>query len=416
MVSDRERIAHVVRRLGIGANPDLVAGLESVDDAVAAMLDLSAEPAAPPVLDPPPTWDDIDYGVLEDRLLPWWFAQLGSGYQPLVERLTWFLHDHFAVSADKVDHPYLMWQHHRLVRAGATGSFADLLHAVGTDPAMLWYLDGASNSVDSPNENFGREVMELHTVGAGGYRQEDVREIARAVTGWVVNEPDEDGRLWYDADPWGGVFDPELFDDGTKTVLGRSGEFGMTEALDLLLERPETAERVATALHRELVGLDPEPAEARRLGRRFAADWSLVGLVEAVVSGPRFLSDEAVRSRIRTPLEKAATLLQAFPRGDELAVTDLTWVLGTLHYLPLHPPNPAGFPAGHALLDPGRLLGSFTLLGLVANLDESDTDVDVPERLGLVDLSDATRDLLDRFDRPGLRLGLAFGSPEFLAT
>lgn len=415
MVSDQERIAHVVRRLGIGANPDLVAGLDSVDGAVAAMLDLSAPPAQPPELDPA-TEGATDYEDLSGRLMPWWFEQLGGGGQGLVERLTWFWHDHFAVSGDKVDSPYHMWQHHRLVRRLSTGNFADLLRSVATDPAMLLYLDGAFNAVDEPNENFGREVMELFTIG-GGYTQADVREISRAFTGWVVNSrDDEDGSYPYPAaEPWSAVFEPDAYDRGRKAVFGRVGHLDLGDALGILLDRPETAQNVAAALYRELVGLDPSPGRRVDLGRSFAAGWSITSLVADIVTDPAFVADEAVRCRVRTPLEKAATLLQGLPRDPDYPPEDLFWLLERLHYLPLHPPNVAGFPSGAALLDPARLFGSFELLHLV-DPDEMTGPLDIPRRLGLFDLSKETRDMLDHDPRPGRRLGLAFGSPEFLAT
>lgn len=420
--SDRELVAHVVRRLGIGANPDLVASLDSVDDAIARMLDVPAEPAEPPTIEAPRTWDAIDYDVLGDRLLPWWFEVLASGEQGLVERLTWFWHDRFAVSGDKVDNPYVLWQHHRLVRAGATGNVADLLHAVALDPAMLYYLDGVANGVGASNENFGREVMELHTMGPGNYTQADVREIARAFTGWRVNEPDGDGpRFQYPgADPWAAVLDDESVDTGDKTVLGVTGPLDAAAAVDLLLDQPATARAMAAALFREIVGLDPDERTARRLGEVLARDWSALALVEEIAAHPAFVSPEAVRAKVRTPLEKLATLVQAFPLAPEASFADGVWMLQRLHYLPLHPPNPAGFPPGPALLDPARLFGSFDLVNLVVNLDDPEQapegDVDPLERLGLVDVSSQTRDLLDRFPRPGLRLGLAFGSPEFVLT
>ncbi len=414
MYSDRERIAHVVRRLGIGAHPWLVEELEGVDEAIARLIEVPDEPAEPPRIDPPRTWDDVDYEVLSAELVPWWLDTIGSGTQPLVERLTWFWHDHFAVGGAKVDHSYVLWEHHRRVRSLATGNFAELLRAVATDAAMLWYLDGAQNAVGAPNENFGREVMELHTLGVGNYTQTDVTEISRCFTGWVVNEPDDDGGFWYEAGPWSGVFDPDRFDSGVKRVLGRTGRFDLDDALGILLERPETGRHVAASLYEELVGLVPPPATVQRLGVRFARDYDIMGLVEDIVADPAFTSDEAIRAKIRTPLEKAATVLQGLPGGDDASGEWLFWMLDGLHYLPLHPPNPAGFPAGAALLDPARLLGSFDLLNLVANLDEEGAPtVDPLRALGLYDVSDQTRTLIERFPRPGLQLGLAFGSPEF---
>jgi len=419
MYSDRERIAHVVRRLGMGANPTLVSELDSPTDAIARILDMGGRAAQLPDVTAPPDWDSIDYDLLPETLLPWWMETVASGQQPLAERLVWFWHDHFAVGGEKVDNSYVLWKHHQTVRNHATGHFADLLHAVTKDPAMLWYLDATQNSVESPNENLGRELMELHTLGVGNYTQEDVREISRALTGWVINEPqwEEDRFVYPDEPPWAAVLEPERFDTGSKTVLGTTGNLDLEGAVDVLLEHPETGRHVAAKLYRELVGLEPDPATIQRLGKKFAQNYEILALVEEIVADPAFVSDEAIRAKIRTPLEKAASVLQGLPRSEDDALSWLHWVLTQLHYLPLHAPNPAGFPKGEALLDPARMLGSFQLLYLSRNLDdEGAPTVDPLAALGLYDVSTETRTLIGRFARPGLQLGLAFGSPEFMVV
>jgi uncharacterized protein (DUF1800 family) len=416
MYSTRERIAHVVRRLGIGANPALVTAQYSVEEAITTMLARRGAAAEPPTVDPPATWDDVDYEIWPEELLPWWMATIASGNRPLDERLTWFWHDHFALSGAKVDHAHILWNHHRLIRNHALGNFAEMLHAVAKDPAMLWYLDGNQNNVEAPNENYGREAMELHTLGVGNYSQKDVSEIARCFTGWVINEPhwEHAGFEYGDRDPWSAVFDPDLFDAGRKTILGSTGTFDMDGALDVLLERPETGRYVAAALYREIVGLEPSPASTRRLGKRFSRDYSIEPLVEEIVSDPVFVSDEAIRAKVKSPLEKAATVMQGLPPAIDEDPASITWTLSKLDYLPMHPPNPAGFPVGTELLDPARILGSFELLYQSRNLDDEDVpEFDPFEALGLYDVSEETRDLIERFPRPSLNVGLAFGSPEF---
>jgi uncharacterized protein (DUF1800 family) len=284
---------------------------------------------------------------------------------------------------------------------------------------MLVYLDATQNSVESPNENLGRELMELHTLGVGNYTQQDVREISRALTGWVINEPhwDEDGFIYPDEPPWAAVLEPERFDNGPKTVLGTTGNLNLESAVDLLLDQSQTGRYVAAKLYRELVGLEPDPATIQRLGKRFAERYDIMTLVEEIVADPVFTSDEAIRTKIRTPLEKAASVLQGLPRSEQDSLSWLHWILAKLHYVPLHAPNPAGFPKGESLLDPARMLGSFELLYLCRNLDdEGAPTVDALEALGLYDVSAETKSLLDRFTRPGLQLGLAFGSPEFMVV
>ena len=137
------------------------------------------------------------------------------------ERLTWFWHDHFATSVVKVREPYLMYRQHLTLRNHATGNFADLLKAVARDPAMLVYLDGITNAADERNENFGRECLELFTMGRdGGYTQDDVVAASRAFTGWVVDLPGRrfSARLEQltGVQPWDAVFVARRHDDGVE--------------------------------------------------------------------------------------------------------------------------------------------------------------------------------------------------------
>src|SRR5690348_2165670 len=192
MASDAERragVAHVLRRLSMGVYPELVGKLGSTGDAVTRALDLSAP--APPPLDLPPPTDFYEARQIRQIVEPitWWLDQMRTSPRLVEERLVWFWHDHFATSLQKVRAPYLMYRQHLTIRRHATGSFAELLHAIAKDPAMLLFLDGITNSVQNRNENFGREVMELFTVGRGQYTQDDVVAASRSFTGWVVDVP-----------------------------------------------------------------------------------------------------------------------------------------------------------------------------------------------------------------------------------
>src|SRR4051812_8235436 len=185
-VRERAAAAHVLRRLSMGPQPDLVATLKGSDAAIARALDLSAPAATPPVIAPPPNYEAAQLPGALEQPITFWLQQMQSSPRLIEERPVWFWHDHFASSVAKVRIPYLMWQQHLLVRNHATGNFADMLHAVSKDPAMLWYLDGVSNTARDPNENFGREAMELFTLGHGNYTEQDVVEASRAFTGWAV--------------------------------------------------------------------------------------------------------------------------------------------------------------------------------------------------------------------------------------
>jgi uncharacterized protein (DUF1800 family) len=424
-VSSRERVAHVVRRLSMGPHPTLIDGLHDTDAAVTRALDLSASAPAPLEF-PAPT----DYEAARDLTaigppIAWWFERMAAADRMIEERLVWFWHDHFATSLAKVRAPYLMWRQNLTLRQHATGSFADLLSAVAKDPAMLVYLDGITNAVQSRNENFGRECLELFTLGReGGYTQDDVVAASRAFTGWVVDIPGRVGdRL---NAPWEAVFVPRRHDTGTKTFLGKTGAFDMDGALEVILGHPSTAKFVTTKLYRELVGLDPNEATVDRLAKPFRSDYRIMPLVQAIVQDGAFTSDDAVRAKYRTPVEKLVAILQASgsdtidlgrvrpgvkqqARGGALATA-----LRTLSYLPFLPPNVGGYPKGTRLLGPGNLVHSFDLLQAVATPPPSHESVnDLLARFGLYDVSDQSRAVISKQQAPGTRMALAVASPEF---
>lgn len=436
-VSTQERISHVVRRLSMGAHPDVVAGLSSTDDAIARALDLSAPAPTLPPMTPPTSYKDAK--VLDIvSTIAWWIEQMRASPRLIEERLVWFWHDHFATSIAKVRVPYLMHQQHGTVRAHATGSFADLLHAMAKDPALMWYLDAQTNRTGQINENFGRECLELFTMGiGGGYTQQDVVEASRSFSGWVVNLRGTrftDRLERFGIESWQSGFIPPRHDSGEKELLGQRGAFDLDGALDVILDHPSTARFVAGKLYRELVGLDADDDTRKRLGDSFARDWSIMGLVESIVTDKAFTSAGAVRSRVRTPVEKLVGIVQA--GGDTPlqvggggqgrrgrrggAGNPVGQALRTIGYIPFVPPNVGGFPKGSLLLGPQQLVHTFDLLSalqeapvLPAGKDGPD---DVLARLGLFDVAKATRRVLEKESDPARRFALAAMSPEFAVT
>jgi uncharacterized protein (DUF1800 family) len=422
-VSDRERVAHVIRRLSMGVHPDLVSSLDGTDDAIKRALDLSGAAAQPLDLAVP-----SDYkagGKVREVLaaIDWWVARMRGPDRLIEERLTWFWHDHFATSVAKVRVPYLVYQQHLLLRQHATGNFAELLKAVAKDPAMLLYLDGITNAVDERNENFGRECLELFTMGRdGGYTQDDVVAASRAFTGWVVAIPGR-LRLAQLGAPWTAVFLPRRHDDGGKTLLGATGAFDMDGALDVILEQPATSRFVTTKLYRELVGLEPDDDTVTALAKDFRRDYEILPLVHAIVQRDAFTSDAAVRAKYRSPVEKLVGIVQA---AGEPATTTANargrmrpqnvgpaQALRAMSYLPFLPPNVAGFPKGARLLGPSNLVHTFDLLQAVHAAPRTKTVRDLFARLGVFDVSDATRAVVEREHDAGRRFVLAATSPEF---
>ena len=268
---------HLLNRTGFGAQPREIAEYAALSRSDAVERQLAGMTRA--ARTPPPDWvreaivppRELRQASPEERkvfqateirrgvdLRTWWLEEMLQTRSPLTERMTLFWHNHFVSSQQKVRYTKLMYEQNVLLRRHAGGRFSDLLHAVSKDPAMVIYLDSASNRKGKPNENFAREVMELFTLGEGHYTEADVREAARAFTGWSI-DPDSGDFKWR----------PALHDDGTKTILGRSGNFDGDEVLDILLARPATAEFVVTKLWREFVSPEPDPAEVRRIAQKF---------------------------------------------------------------------------------------------------------------------------------------------------
>ena len=387
----------------MGVHPKLLADLHDTDAAIAAALDLSK--AAAPLLElAAPSGDSRPVVSEIAKPIAWWIQRMGVSDRLVEERLVWFWHDHFATSLAKVREPYLMWQQHVTLRTHATGNFAEMLHAVARDPAMILYLDGITNAAQERNENFGRECLELFTMGRdGGYTQDDVVAAAQSFTGWIVNLPNRPFSRRLNAAPWSAVFLPQRHDSGTKTLLGKTGTFDMDGALDVILDHPATARFVSSKMYRELVGSSPDDKTVDRLAKTFRKDYAIMPLVEAIVGDDAFVSDDAVRAKYRTPIEKLVGILQASGttqvdigrlgpqaarRGNGLAAGQ---ALRTMSFLPFLPPNVGGFPKGPRLLGPHSLVHTFDLLQAVSDpvAPARGTSVDdLFAQFGIFDVSD----------------------------
>jgi uncharacterized protein (DUF1800 family) len=425
----RKVVAHVLRRLSMGPQPDLVATLADADAAIDRALDLSAPAATPPTIAPPPDYDAAQTAGALQQPITFWLQQMASSPRLVEERLVWFWHDHFATSVAKVRVPYLMWQQHLMLRQHATGNFADMLKAVSKDPGMLWYLDGITNTVRERNENFGREVMELFTLGRGNYTEQDVVEASRSFTGWVVNIPGrpQSAALSALTPPWNATFLPARHDNGTKTLLGTMANLDMDGALDVLLNDEATAPRIAGKLYTELVGVAPSTKTANRLGKLFRNQgYEVMPLVEAITSEPAFTAEHSIAVKTRSPVEKLVGIVQAIPptnldvgRVTRRAPTNdrrtgLADALRTLGYVPFVPPNVAGYPKGLRLAGPHQLVHAFDLLSVYPSAPVIPRKLDdLLDRYALVDVSDQTRAVLAHEADHTRRLGLVVASPEY---
>ncbi|MEM7220587.1 MAG: DUF1800 domain-containing protein [Pseudomonadota bacterium] len=278
-----------------------------------------------------------------DRVAYWWANRMLVSESPLVEKTALFWHGHFAVNEDKVrDYRKLLAQI-ELFQAAGLGNFRDLLLAVARSPAMLAFLDAGVNVKDAPNENFAREIMELFTLGVGHYGEQDVREAARAFTGWNY-----DGLRF--------AFDPELHDQGAKRFLGHEGRFDGEQIIDLILAERQAADFLAAKLYRFFVRDTVAPELARELGRRlYELDYDVGGFLALLLRSKDFYSPASRAVHIKSPVELVVSTYRKLGLGALPGVPDFNVVTGSLGQRLLHPPTVAGWSAGRAWITPSLL-------------------------------------------------------------
>jgi uncharacterized protein (DUF1800 family) len=280
-----------------------------------------------------------------DALRAAWVDEMVATPSPLTERMTLFWHGHFTSGQDKVPYPQTMAAQNALLRRDALGHFGAMLHDVAKDPAMLQYLDGASNRKGRPNENFAREVMELFTLGEGHYTQRDVTEAARALTGWSV-----------DPDTLRFVPRPDWHDPGDKTILGVTGPFDGDGFLDLLLARPETAPFIAGKLWREFVSDTPDPAELTTVAARFRdSGYDIRAALAALWSTDAFWDARNRGVLVKSPVEFVVGTVRTFDvgYGDPAMLVNTVRALGQNLF---EPPNVKGWPGGATWINSTTLL------------------------------------------------------------
>jgi uncharacterized protein (DUF1800 family) len=347
-VNDEQAVIWLLRRAGFGVHParldaDLAAG-------PGALLDTLVDPdvAGVPLL--PDPWDDEryrDYQALEpeDRLAftSQFVDRVVASERGLEDWMTFFWHDHFAVRIQVVRLPLLMAGHMRLLQRHALGNFADLLRDVTTDAAMLVYLDGARSTGGDPNENYGRELLELFSLGVGNYTEDDVRAATVALTGWTVQQVA--GEV---------TFVPRRHDPTPQTLLGESVS-DVDSVIDAVLAHPACGPFIAGKLAGDLLGPEVDQALVDRLGRDFAADgYEIAPLVRAVLEAGL---DGAGGEMIGAPFPWLVAALRA--SGARLPDQAKVGGAALLGQVPFSPPNVAGWPDGDAWLASSSLVARF---------------------------------------------------------
>jgi len=293
------------------------------------------------------------------QLRGWWVNEMLTTPSPLTEHMTLFWHNHFVSSQQKVRFSELMYRQNVLLRANALGHFGGLLHAVARDPAMVIYLDSARNRKGTPNENFAREVMELFTLGEGNYSEQDIKEAARAFTGWSI-----------DRDSGAFVFRPFIHDYGTKTVLGRSGNLDGDDVLDILLTQRATAEFITRKLWREFVSPDPDEAQIKRIASRFRdSRYDIKVVLYELLTSDAFYASDNRGVLVKSPIELVVGTLRQFDLRPSETVPFAVAAAAMGQNL-FSPPNVKGWPGGETWINSSTLLARKQFLDRVFRADD----------------------------------------------
>jgi uncharacterized protein (DUF1800 family) len=401
----------------------------------------SVPPGAPPGvpgaaagLGPPPGRDPqmepanrVMIELAEQKLLRAIYSE-----RQLQEVLTDFWFNHFNVDARKGPERFMLTEYEReAIRPHVLGRFRDLLEHTARSPAMLFYLDNWMSAAEPDgglppgqtprrsnrrglNENYARELMELHTLGIdGGYTQKDVVEVARAFTGWTIDNPRLGG---------GFRFHPRLHDAGEKIVLGHRIKAGGgisdgEQVLDILAEHPSTARFIATGLVRRFVSDHPPASLVNRAAARFSSTHGdLREVMRTILTSPDFMSAASYRTKIKTPYEFVVSALRA-TAADVRDARPLVRALQQLG-MPLYQCQP---PTGYqdsadAWMNTGALVNRMNFAVALANNQLRGISIADPEsarRLLGPELSDSTRATIAKAATPGQALALSFGAPEF---
>jgi hypothetical protein len=376
---NRRLAAHLLRRAGFGGSPadvDRLASLSSQGavDSLVTFPDVSALPAAPPLapppIPPPGLYRDVAAGMVPDEataearktfqmannenrkqneiaMQTWWLERMIGTPAPLQEKMTLFWHGHFTSSPEKGTTAQELFKQNQLFREYALGNVKQLTLHVSQDSAMLRYLDNNVNVKAHPNENYARELMELFTLGIGNYTEQDIRESARAFTGWTFKrETDGTGTF---------VDNRAQHDDGVKTFLGRSGNFTGTDIVDIIFAQPAAARWFSRKLLEFFVYSDPEPQLIDRVAALMTRNgFELRPVMATLLRSNVFFSTRAYRALVKSPVEFVVGTHQVFGvpavRPPELAT------LRAMGQVLFYPPNVKGWDGGSAWLNSQTLL------------------------------------------------------------
>ncbi len=291
----------------------------------------------------------------------WWLKRMIETPRPLEEKLTLFWHGHFATGYRTIENSYHMFLQNQLFRSKAAGNFGELLFAIVRDPAMLKYLDNDESRKGQPNENLARELMELFSLGVGNYAEKDIKDGARALTGFGI-----DGNVF--------AFRPERHDDGPKTILGRTGNLSGDDFVRASLEKRACAEFITAKLYRSFVGDIPagRTPEARAVemvvkdltSTLLGSKYELTPMLKKMFLAEHFYDPSIMGQQIKSPVQLVVGAVRSLnaPVRDLGVLND---ALGLMGQNLLHPPNVAGWSGGRTWINTSTLYSRQNVLAFL---------------------------------------------------
>jgi len=286
-----------------------------------------------------------------------WLNEMVQSQAQLREKMSLFWHGHFASRNLNIFYQQLLLD---VIRRNALGNFGDLLREVSKSAAMINFLNNNQNKKDHPNENFAREVMELFTMGRGNYSENDVKEAARAFTGWGA---DIQGEF---------VFRKFQHDGGNKNFIGRSGNFDGDDILNILLEQKATAHFISKKIYRFLVNDNVDDQKVAWLSNRFyQSNYDIKSLLEDILTSDWFYDEKNIGAKIKSPVELLAGIRRMIPMRIENEEVQLL-VQAVLGQLLFYPPNVAGWPGGTNWIDSSSLMFRLRIPQIIYAADEFD--------------------------------------------
>jgi uncharacterized protein (DUF1800 family) len=350
MISKRRQVLHLYNRAGFGIKPEEldVKAKRPIPELVDEILaDSSRIGKKPKEFKTDKKWmprmprEMRQEIIFENRRLIGylnlqWLFRMAHHREQLRERMTFFWHDHFACASDFVQ---LNQIQNNMLRAKALGPFGELVHAVAKDPSMLIYLNNQQNRKAHPNENFARELLELFTLGVGHYTEHDIKEAARAFTGW---SNDLEGGFY---------FNTAAHDFGEKTFMGQTGDFNGEEIIDIVLKNEQCARFIVTKMYREFVNREEDDTIINDLTRiYFDSGYDTVKLLRYMFTSDWFYDEKNVGTKIKSPVDLLTGIKKMF---DVSFDDDSVWLTAqeALNQELFYPPNVAGWPGGRSWID-----------------------------------------------------------------